>query len=330
MSQTARLAGALARIAPPDLVLLQTPPSVPAGPLAWAVARARGARMVLDWHNLGWTILALKIGDTRSVAALRAAERWLGGRADAHLCVSRSLRDHLARTLGVDAAVVYDRPPSWFAPVDVSVRNAFRSRLFASANLPPDGAVLIVSPTSWTADEDLGLLVDTADRLEAMRATMPGLPPMLMLVSGSGPGRAAFEARIARRPADTRVRIATGWFEPGEYPTLLGSADAGVCLHRSSSGLDLPMKIADMFGVGLPVIALRYPAIAERISDGHTGLLFDDAPGLATILAGLWNGGRPSAQHARLREGSASQGGDRWLEGWNREAAPLLGLGTRT
>lgn len=45
----------------PD-VSSQNPPTIPTLALAWLVGRIRGSKIIIDWHNLGYSILALKLG----------------------------------------------------------------------------------------------------------------------------------------------------------------------------------------------------------------------------------------------------------------------------
>ena len=58
--QAAQLLGTLLfRIPHPDVVLLQIPPSVPTIGVVALAALIRPSRLVFDWHNFGYTILAL-------------------------------------------------------------------------------------------------------------------------------------------------------------------------------------------------------------------------------------------------------------------------------
>jgi beta-1,4-mannosyltransferase len=198
-----------------------------------------------------------------------------------------------------------------------------RARLLQEAGVEGTPAAILISPTSWTADESTDLLFDTADALDAQAPALPrDFPRIVLLATGRGPGRAAFDARAARRRPGPAATVRSDWVAPASYPALLAAADGGVSLHQSSSGLDLPMKIADMFGAGLPVLALSYPALAERLRDGENGCLFTDAASLARRIVELWSPGSPVLD--RLRAGSRASGRDRWLEGWMAEAAPTL------
>ena len=40
----------------------KNPPSIPTLALVWLVGRLRGSKVIIDWHNLGYSILALKLG----------------------------------------------------------------------------------------------------------------------------------------------------------------------------------------------------------------------------------------------------------------------------
>jgi beta-1,4-mannosyltransferase len=86
-------------------VLVQNPPSLPTLAVAWLAARLRGARFVVDWHNLGFTLLPGPLGWTLDHPVVRAArlfERVFGAAcADAHITVTDSMRDFLRSDWGV-------------------------------------------------------------------------------------------------------------------------------------------------------------------------------------------------------------------------------------
>src|SRR5258705_12121800 len=46
----------------PDLVLVQNPPAFPTLAVSWFSLQRRGVRFVVDWHNLGYTLLQLRLG----------------------------------------------------------------------------------------------------------------------------------------------------------------------------------------------------------------------------------------------------------------------------
>ncbi|MGH7894838.1 MAG: glycosyltransferase [Candidatus Binatia bacterium] len=308
-----------------DTILVQTPPAIPTLLVALVAARASGARFVVDWHNFGWAMLGLRLPARHPVVRLaRAWERLLGPRADAHLCVSHAMAAELARNWRIQAVVLHDRPAERFIPAPPETRAAIRVRLAAEWGISGSLA-LVVAPTGWTADEDVDLLVDAAVELDAAIATEPAMPDVVIVATGRGPLREAWERRVATLSL-RRVRLCARWLPAAEYPGFLAAADVGISVHRSASGLDLPMKVADLLGAGVPVCALAYaPCLAEMIRDGETGLLFTTGEELATRLRTLLGEDRDGDRLlARLRRNVATAEGERWGDAWHRAARPVL------
>lgn len=126
--------------------------------------------------------------------------------------------------------------------------------------LTPSRPALIVSSTSWTADEDFSILLQALDAYDtAADEVSSNLPKVIMLITGKGPLKQSFEEDVAKREKQWKyARCKTAWLESENYPKLLQAADLGISLHSSSSGLDFPMKIVDMHGAGLRVLALDF------------------------------------------------------------------------
>lgn len=52
---------------------IKNPPSIPTLALVWLLSKIRGTKVIIDWHNLGYSILALKLGKTH---VLVKVARW--------------------------------------------------------------------------------------------------------------------------------------------------------------------------------------------------------------------------------------------------------------
>ena len=316
-----------------ELVLVQNPPAFPTVAVSWFTLRTRGVRFVIDWHNLGFTLLRRRVGSWHPAVRLaRWYERRDAARVQANLCVSRGLAAFLASRFGVrDARVLYDRPASAFVPMEREERERFRQAFFGRLGIVGNAAGFIICPSSWTEDEDFDVVVDAVTHLEdRIRGWEAGashrrFPHLIILVTGDGARRVEFERRFAGLPA-RRIQLRTRWLDPEEYPRVVGSADLGLCLHRSSSGLDIPMKVADLFGAGVPVCALDYGAcLAERVRHGENGLLFSTARQLSDLLFDLFET-FPSDTSLldRLRTGARRAARPTWEEGWARVAKNVL------
>jgi beta-1,4-mannosyltransferase len=224
-----------------------------------------------------------------------------------------------------------DRPAHRFTPATEAARAATVRRVRARLGLPEsDRTALIVAPLGWTLDDDIQLLIEAAPICESLAAARDAAqapcPDLLILLTGSGPERDAYLPRI-RSLDGRRVHVRAEWLSPEEYAEVLGAADLGVSLHRSSSGVDLPMKIADMFGAHLPVCALDYgPVLEEMVLAGDNGVLFRTSAELASWIVELC---APRADRRsdleRLREGAARAASVRWQTEWGGAAWPVIG-----
>ncbi|KIM32767.1 glycosyltransferase family 33 protein [Serendipita vermifera MAFF 305830] len=376
----------------PQYIIVQNPPTIPSLAIVWLVSRLRGSKVIIDWHNLGYTILAMRLGEkSRIVALAKKFEQTFGRSAYAHLFVTNAMKDFLVKNWDLKGhkVVVHDRPPAHFhqctpseihdlfvrlmpfIDTDLSFFPKFRlpsttpftevvkspnplslvtnTSLLEPRTMPSlrhERPALLITSTSWTPDEDFSMLLEALRIYEAkaracasagLKGKKQVLPKVLMFVTGKGPLRAHYMREIQRIRDEEKwewVRCMSLWLEPDDYPRLLGSCDIGISLHSSSSALDLPMKIVDMFGCHLPVCALDFSCLNELVKDGKNGLVFKDAQGLAGHLESLLLGFPDSGKLDQLRASFSAPATSpsarsrhawgSWDENWDETVKPLV------
>ncbi|KAI9782426.1 MAG: mannosyltransferase [Peltula sp. TS41687] len=326
---------------PAEWLLMQNPPSIPTLAVALLVCFLRNTKLIIDWHNYGWSILGLRLGQAHPLVRIaRRYEHFFGRLATANLTVTDVMARSLKGTYGVRSPILplHDRPASHFQPLSQAQRAEFLHRLpettHKAAAILSGMTCLLVSSTSWTADEDFSLLLDALVSYSTESRRAPAsLPAILAIITGKGPQQAYYRALISRLNVQnklTNVTIVTAWLSTSDYAALLGAADLGVSLHVSSSGLDLPMKVVDMFGAGLPVVGWgRFEAWGELVREGVNGRGFGSARELSALLVALL-AGEERRELRRLKQGARREGETRWDDEWNPRVGRLLGLCTST
>lgn len=186
--------------------------------------------------------------------------------------------------------------------------------------LREDRPLIMVSSTSWTPDEDFSILLDALNNYDEYSQTE--LPKLLVVITGKGPQKEFYLEKISVIPWQN-VFILTEWLEAEDYPKILSCADIGVCLHASTSGFDLPMKVVDMFGSKLPVLAKRFPAIPELVKDEVNGILFDTAKDLELAIIRV-SEKFPKNETLKELRSNISKDFKCWEENWEDIVWPLL------
>lgn len=311
--------------------------------MALFVAWVRGSKVIIDWHNYGHTILAQK-GKLYSplVVLYRWYEFFFGRRlCNANLAVTDAMTKQLQTgkfNLAKPVYTLHDRPAAIFQPITSrKERQEVLMRIpetQAQAQDILDGNVrLVVSSTSWTVDEDFGILLGALAAYAAPREVddeSEPASPILAIITGKGPQRTMYLEKIKALTDGGQlpgVKVVSAWLSNRDYAQLLAAADLGISLHKSSSGVDLPMKVVDMFGAGLPVVAYsKFESFSELVKEGVNGCGFETASELQVLFKRLL-ASDGAEELAALKKGAVKEGSLRWNEEWDRVVAPMVGLG---
>ena len=291
-----------------SFLLLQNPPAIPSIPICWFYCYATKVEYCIDWHNYAHTILALTLGNNHFLVNLATSiESYFGAKAKHNFCVTKAMQTDLHKNWNIQAKVLYDRPPEEFHPISIKEKhelflelsktyNAFQGNSKNNTvftNQKMDGEIellhnrpgLIVSSTSWTEDEDFSILLDSLQDYESQCNSHENLklPNLICVITGKGLLKEFYKAIIDKKNWKY-VKVITPWLKNEDYPKILASADLGVCLHKSTSGLDLPMKVVDMFGCGLPVCAYNFKCLNELVKHNVNSLVFSNAEELSNQI----------------------------------------------
>lgn len=138
-------------------------------------------RFIVDFHNYTYSILTLSHHPENLLVKLaKSIEMSISRFSHANFCVTKAMKHDLEERFNVKAVVLYDRPSLHFRPVSIKETHDLFLKLgekytelkvdskttpFTACNdndvicLKENRSALLVSSTSWTPDEDFGILL---------------------------------------------------------------------------------------------------------------------------------------------------------------------------
>lgn len=328
-------------------IVVQNPPSIPTLILIQLATFLTHSKLIIDWHNYGWSILHVNGSPNVLVQCAKIYETIFGSCAFLHITVTEAMAQDLGNRVFLGSILtLYDKPSKDFKPLteagklnflkhcifddlNLSVFNSSQENIFVKLigrnkfQMKPDRPFLIVSSTSWTKDEDFSILFD-ALKIYDTQAKEKALPKICLVITGKGPMREYYLEYYSKLGL-VNVTLFTAWLKITDYPTLLACADLGVSLHTSSSSLDLPMKIVDMFGAGVPVLAKNFSCISELLISGENGQVFETSEQLYQLIVGLLQNFPDIESIQELKRGVEKfRAGPGWEELWEEILLPSL------
>jgi glycosyltransferase involved in cell wall biosynthesis len=277
-----------------DLVMGTSPPIFQAAS-AWLVASLRRRPLLLEIRDL-WPEFIIDMGKLKNPLAIRlsrALERFLYRRA-AHLLVNSPAYVDYLISKGVAperiTLIANGVDPAMFDPTTAG--NGIRPQLGL------DEKFVILYAGAVSLANDLGLLIDVAEKLEAD-------PRICFLIVGDGNERKRLETVVAERQLQNV--IFTGAKPKQEMRHYLASADLCVAILQNIPmfRMTYPNKVFDYLAAGRPVLLAIDGVIREVVEKAEAGIFVPpgDASRFAEAIRYLID--RPSERQAMSARGRA-------------------------
>ena len=142
--------------------------------------------------------------------------------SDSNFTVTKAMKTELESQGAQNISILYDKPHPRFQKLEADEKKEFLQRI--STSIPElKGALekpLIVSSTSWTEDEDFGILLD------ALKICRDRNLALTVAITGKGPQKDFYKQQIKKLDMKN-IDIVTPWLEIEDYPKLLGAATLG-------------------------------------------------------------------------------------------------------